>query len=359
MIKKIKIFAFLFFLSCWSFRLFKINQIISSGFLFDFKAYYLIAKELFNVNPNLDLIAKTSYGPPFVILPFLPFSLLPFKISEYAVDFLNLISWFLIFYLLWKKEIGKTNSIFWLLLGASAFSFPLIFSLGMGNPIGFVALGIYGFCIFKNKILQILTFSLSWTLKIFPAVAAIPQVFVSNKKQKRPRAQGLVMIILSIIFVGILSFIFLPPNSWGTYLDFAGKLKTQTIIPDPIIYNQSLSSSAARLGIYLPSFSVWHILFAVSLIALIIKKYSKLKPLDATVALVALSLLIHPFPWQHYFAVFLPYILIKIGNLDYKYIFVYFLISLNWGGSQFFGTLLLFLFILLSQYPRLSASNPR
>lgn len=340
MFRKSTIFSLLFFNITWFFRLFKINKIISFGHLLDFKDYYFAAKELLVPNPNINIISKTTFGPPFVLIPYLPFTLFSFKTAEYLITILNLISWFLVFYLLWKKEIGKINHIFFLLLASLAFSFPLIFSLAQGNPIGFVALGIYGFYIFKNRFLQFFAFSLSWILKIFPIITIIPQIFSQGKKINK---KIIILFTASFVLIAMFFYIFLPQNSWDAYLKFFSSLKTP--VPDTSTYNQSFSSSLMRLHFLTPTFSFWHVCFTFFLLSILIKNYQTLHSLNTTVSLVAFALLIHPFPWQYYFAVFLPFIFIKIGRCDYKFILVYLLISLNWGNSQFFATLLLFLFI--------------
>lgn len=347
-----------FFLSCWFYRLSNLNNIIQHGVLPDFQNYYSSGQNLLSRNPNSDLVLKASFGPPTTLLPYLPLTVLPFRPSEYLLTTLNLLSYLLVSTLLYKQTFKNYDSYFFVLLSLASFSFPLIFSLASGNPMGIVTLGIYSFWIFKNNAFNWILYLNSVILKLFP-VAILPTALVSQN----PLRKKLLVPLVITLFTIILSVVLIPPSLWGDYLSLPGKTFLASI-PDPAIYNQSFSSTLTRLGIYTPSFEGAYFLFAIllflPLIVLLLKGKIKSKnSLENAILLLCLSLLLHPFPWQYYFAVLLPFVIIKIRKGGWIYLAVFLLLGLDGNkipssgilrevleSSQFVGTVLLYTKIL-------------
>ncbi len=138
------IIAILFCVIAWLYRIINLLSIISNGKLVDFFGYFNVAQQIMSRRVEGTTLLNTSYGPPFVYLPFLPWAALPFKLAEILFTLVNLTAFGFVFVKLWQKAGLKFDWRFWVLIGLSAFSFPLIYSLGMGNPIGLVTLGITG-----------------------------------------------------------------------------------------------------------------------------------------------------------------------------------------------------------------------
>lgn len=149
------IVAFLAFLFFWTVRVIKLVSIIRTSLLPDFMGYYQGVVSLVSQKPDFALIISKSFGPPFVFIPFLPFALLPPIYAELATTFINLIGYFVTFFLIWKLYFKKTGPLFWAILALMSFSFPIVYSLGMGNPIGLVTLGIYSFWIFRKRLAKV------------------------------------------------------------------------------------------------------------------------------------------------------------------------------------------------------------
>ncbi len=356
---KISFFIFLVF---WSIRLYKLIEIIFKiGILPDFYGYYRVIHNLFSVSPDLSYIVHNSFGPPFVLLPFLPFTIFSLKIAEVLITFVNLASFFIVFYLLWKHFLKKITPLFWILLSLISFSFPLTYSLGGGNPMGLVTLGIYSLWIFKNKYLRQFFFTVSVLLKIYPAVV-IPGLLFGKTKLK-----DILMPLASLVLGLVISIIILPLNIWSYYLkEIQGVTSRVSTAVDPAIVNQSFSSSFARLGIEIKFLSFGYIAFALGIFSLLliflyqVKKIKSNNQVEIAIALLCLLLLIFPTPWQYYFAVILPFLIIKLGQKRWIFILPLLLISFNGnllsgGGliknfldsSQFLATLIIFFLITL------------
>jgi len=368
----------LFCLTSWSYRIFSLNQIISFGELGDFRGYYQVAQLIINQQITPDKLLATSFGPPFVYLPFLIFTIFPFKFAEYLLTLLNLVSYFTVFYLLWKKAKLSINWKFWGLLGMLSFSFPIIFSLGMGNLIGIVTLGIYSLWIFKKDWLKWLGITLAFLLKIFPIIIIIPYLILKlfNYSSKpsagwRMRDEKLTMnnslpvfhrdraiFILLIVSLFLLHLIlFNNFNIWLIYIQSLVKIFNQGSLVISV-YNQSLSAVLGRWGIN----NIWYYLTVVLLLSIVIwitrktlRNHNKLFPLS--IFYLSLILLVQPISWQYYFALLLPFIIIQIGKGKTFYLLILFLISLDGNrlqnlpflgslflNSQFWGNLAFFIY---------------
>lgn len=317
---------------------------------------------MFGPDQNLNLVIKSSYGPPFIYLPFLIFINMPFKVAEISITLVSIIGYLFAFYYLWKSYYKETTALFWLLLGVMSFSFPISYSLGMGNPIGIVTLGVYSLFVLKDNFWKRFLFVISSLLKIFPI--SVLSYFVFNKLNKKELFYSLMSLLTGLL----LSIVLLPKNIWFEYLIWLNKINPiNKEIINPSIYNQSYSSTVSRfLKITdLPPF--YYHFFIFVLIAVVVyyiwlsKKRIKVEPLDASVFILSFSLLIHPYPWQYYFAVLLPYLVLKVASKNYIFLIPLILMSIDgnrffWSGllkyffdsAQFFSTLILFFMILFS-----------
>lgn len=349
------VLSFLFFLILWAYRLNHINGIIQHGQLADFQRYYDAAATIVGGQSNSKLIADATFGPPSTIIPYLPFALLPFMLAEYALTVLNVFCYFIVFYRIWKRFLGKISWFFWFFLSLLAFSFPIIFSLGMGNPIGIVTLGIYSFFIIRNKFIKTLSFTIAILLKLFPVILLFHFVFSKEKIWK--------ILLVLFLCTSATVIIALPSNSWTLYSQSFQKIYA-TASADPAIYNQSFTSTLARMGVSSSPFSPLYLGFALSILTLVISRAfvtlssrgENNTELRIAAMLFSAALLLHPFPWQYYFATLLPFVMIRLKQKTLVYLFIFLLLSLNGGNfsiesplkalldsTQFVGTLLLFM----------------
>ncbi len=358
--------AFLTFVVVWLVRVMKILSSIKTGVLPDFYLFYRAVSNLFLPKPNFDLIVKSSYGPPFIYVPFLIFVHWPFWLAEVTITLLSLFGYLASFYLLWKMNHKKTTSLFWLLMAMMAYSFPIVYSLGMGNPLGVVTLGIYGFFVFKNKFLKGFLLAVSSLLKIFPLS------ILAGFRQKE------ITIGFASFFIGLLlSTIILPVRIWPHYLDWLIRIDplSKRII-NPSIYNQSFSSTLARfsgLTEFSPNYYyvfIFFILLIFTWVVLIVGKKIRIDSLDLSMLALSAMLLIHPYPWQYYFATLLPYLVIKIASGNYYFLLPLCLMSVDGNrivssgfvkaaadSSQFFAALILFFMIMFIYLNELKLKN--
>lgn len=332
----------------WIYRIIKLGNIAFFGIFYDFNLYIEgVQKLLFS--KDLYLAGQTSYGPPFTLIPFIPFSFVPQIISGIIFTVINLIAFFIAYKLFWKKEVGKTNRLYYLITALFAFSFPLIFSLGMGNPAGLVTLGIYLFLLYPKNNLANLFFQIAILLKVFPIVI-LPSIINKGVNRKIIIKKLLISFCISVI----LSLVFIPKESWLGYKDKFLFLKTAVKTTfDNSSYNQSFVTTSNRLGLPNYQFSGSHFIFIFLLTIYFLYKKHYHNPFKS----LAFILLIHPFAWQHYFTVFLPFLATRLGKKDYKYLFPFILISFDGGrlipsniftalltSSQFLGSFLILLF---------------
>lgn len=195
----------------------------------------------------MSLIVHSTYGPVFVILPFIPFSLFPFQISEYIMTLVNLICYF--FSLLFDLE--KIPGCFKLDILDFArtfiFFFPLIFSLGMGNPIGLVTLGAYSLLVFKQTWLKWFGVWLSVILKLFPGGLLPLLLFSWHKHHLYLNFKAVISTAVIILGLGLASYLLFPKAVWGQF-PHANPVLAGALVPTTSIYNQSLSSYLPELA---------------------------------------------------------------------------------------------------------------
>jgi hypothetical protein len=230
----------------------------------------------------------------------------------------------------------------------------------MGNPIGIVTLGIYSLFIVKNKFLKRFLFTVSSLIKIFPASVLI--AFTDKKKE--------ILNCLLFFTSGLmLSLVILPKDIWPRYLLWFNQFNpANTTYVNPLIYNQSFSSTLVRfIGSNQYSSLYYYLLilalFIIGGIFFFKYKITRYNRLDSMIFYLSLSLLIHPFPWQYYFAVLLPYLVLQTGFKRYYNLIPMFLISIDGNrfigtgfikyfldGSQFFGTLILIVILFFNVF---------
>ncbi len=350
----------------WGYRLFDLGTIVGSGGMGDFTAYYHAGKNLLTHQAIWVIGESAPFGPPFTLIPFLPFLSLPLILAQFVFTIINVLLYVLAWHLITKKFIrhfSLKKSFWWMGLTFMAWSFPVSYSLGAGNPMGMVTWGSINFLLSSSVVTSIgLAFAIC--LKLFPAVL-LPLV---NKKRSELIKAGVAGSIIAFI---VLLSLLLWPLQWRSYFTYAAHVvKTPTAHNGVSMQNQSFASMLGRLrveGSWLTTFvGVWSIGMLL-LVGLWMatetpwKKWTAENRLQWGMRLLAVVLLIHPTPWQYYHALFIPYVLLRLAQKRFVYLPVLFLLSFNgaWlpsflpgmsllASSQWLGLLLLVVVELLS-----------
>ncbi len=326
--KVIKLLSLLFFLG--SFLI--LCKSLLLNFYPDFSQYYYGVKSL---NPYLHGIIY----PPLAMVIFSSLTLLPFVVSEKLWTVLSLISLFLSVYLIFKIYKQPLFSTFGcIILGLVCFSFPVKFTLGMGQINNFILLifvaGIYFLKQKKNFIWSAPLLALSVSLKLFPAF--IPFYFLLTKKWR-----FLSVFILSLLVFGLLAFVLVGPKiNLYFYQNFLSTLLTGW---KTAYYNQALTGFLGRslpAGIFREALKDALSLIFILISFLVIfknRKSEKLQNMHLGL-LISLNLIVNNFSWQHHFVFMLfPFLatLFYVQNFkkNLKFILIliisYVLISFN------------------------------
>lgn len=350
----------------WGYRLFDLGTIIGSGGMGDFTAYYQAGKNLLGHQAIWVIGESAPFGPPFTLIPFLPFLSLPLILAQFVFTLINVLLYVLAWHLITKsfiRHFSLKKSFWWVGLTFMAWSFPVSYSLGAGNPMGMVSWGISNFLL-SSSVVTSIGLALAICLKLFPAVL-LPLV---NKKRSELIKSGVAGSIVGVI---VLLSLLLWPSQWRSYLAYAAHIVKRPAVQDGLsMQNQSFASMLGRLGVegsWRTTFvGIWSIGMLL-LVGLWIaterpwKKWTAENRLQWGMRLLAVVLLVHPTPWQYYHALFIPYILLRLAQKRFVYLPVLLLLSFNgaWlpsflpgmsllASSQWLGLLLLIVVELLS-----------
>lgn len=314
----------------------------------DFTVYYYSAQNILHgMNPYIaHPPAKDIFlYPPFALFIFLPFSLCSISIAGKVFTVFSLVCLFLSFLILYKihniQFLSKTGL---LLMGLTFLSFPVRFTLGMGQ-INFLILVLIVYFLYylqhKEKMKSSIFLGLTYAIKLFPFLLLV--YLMIKKEWKVIFGTVMVLFITLLLSLGIVSpqvllhyLLQLPSlsNSWPT-----------------AYYNQAISGFISHIGISKGSEVIRLILSGILLLVsffALFKKKKKQTTNDLSIGyIVTLSLLINPFSWQHHFAfLIIPFISMVIymqqhkkSMLQYILLFIsYILIAINLKNpSSFFG----------------------
>lgn len=361
--KVVRIAFFFFFLTAFLI----LSRVIFLDSYPDFNQYFFGAK---TVNPYLNGIIY----PPFSILLFSLLTLVPFFWAEKIWTVLSLISLFVSICLIFKLYNKKIFSILGLLIiSLVCLSFPVKFTLGMGQINNFIlllfVLAVYFLNKNKNYLLAFFL-SLSLAIKFFPIF--FPLYFLIIKKWKI-----LFSFLLGFTVLNLIAFITNPKISIYFYKEIFPSLLGGWKID---YYNQSLTGFIGRgfgLGIISEVFST-----CLSLVFVIVSFFAVFKSLKdkklqnmCLGLLITLNLIVSNFSWQHHFVFMIfPFLITLFYVLNFKnnskfllIIFIsYLLVSVNLKNPNdfpvileshvFYGAVLLWImqvFIILKNSPRL------
>lgn len=297
--KNTRIISFLFFFV----SLLILLRVLLLGGYPDFSQYFYGLKTIIHgLNPYIadqNSLTPTVY-PPFVLLLLSPFGFLPIFWAGKVWTFFSIIFLFSAVYFIFKIYNKKifSNSGF-IVLGLVCLSFPVKFTLGMGqinNLILFLfVLSIY-FLEKKKKYLSSFFLAMSLAIKLFPIF--FPLYFLLKRKWKL-----LFFTFITISLFYLVSFLINPKINIYFY---------QNILPTFLsgwktdYYNQSLTGFIGRSisEDYLRSL----IRYVLSAIFILISFFVIFKSLVNTKLanmhlglLVSLNLIVNSFSWQHHF----------------------------------------------------------
>ena len=317
--------------------------------------------------------------PPVAIIFYSGLSIFPIYLVSLIWTFFSLISLFIAVYLTFKIYNKYIFSSFgFLVLGLVCLSFPVKFTLAMGQVNNFVLLIFVAAIYFLNKnkrILPMFLFALSFAIKLFPAYLLL--YFVFAKKWKL-----LLVFVISLFLLSLAALIIL---GWRVNLAFY-----QNVLPSLIngwktdYYNQSLTGFIGRsIGVNSLSETLRTILnlfFIVTtfITVFITRRKEKLINLNLSL-LITFNLIVNNFSWQHHFVFLIfPFLATLFFILDkkinYRYLLflfiAYLLIAFNLKNPSsvpvllqshvFYGTVLLWIlevFLILKNFPRLRPNS--
>jgi hypothetical protein len=290
MAKAIKVISFFFFLV--SFLI--LCKSLFLNFYPDFSQYYFGAKA---INPYLNGVIY----PPLALIIFHVLNLLPFFIAEKAWTVLSIAALFVSIYLIFRIYQQKLFSILgFLVLGLICLSFPVKFTLGMGQINNFILLIFVAAMYFlqnKRSYLASFLLSLSFAIKLFPAYLMLQ--FIVMRKWK-----FLLVFISSLILLSIVSFILIgPKTNLYFYQHFLPTLLTGWKTD---YYNQALTGFIGRSfvrSLFSETLVGLLSIFFVVVSCLVIFK-SRLEKGLVNMSfglLITLNLIVNNFSWQHHF----------------------------------------------------------
>jgi hypothetical protein len=297
--KALKIFSFLFFLVSFL----SLLRVLQLNLYPDFSQYFRGAKTIAQgINPYVvanGSLTPTVY-PPFVLFLLSPLGLLSFFWAEKLWTVFSIIALFLSVYLvfrIYKKNI--ISSLGFVVLGLVCLSFPVKFTLGMGQ-INNVVLLLFVLSIYflekKKESLSGFFQSIALAIKFYPLF--FPLYFLFKRKWK-----VLIVTVFAFAVFYVLAFLINPKINNYFYTNifptFFNNWKTA-------YYNQALSGFIGRS---ISDYKVANLIrfcasafFVLISFAVIIKSLTKEKLQNMQLGLlISLNLIVSSFSWQHHF----------------------------------------------------------
>lgn len=309
----------------------------------DFSVYYGVAKNALSGgaiygDPHL----FTGYGyPPFSILAYLPFALLPYRLSQalwVIGSFMALIASVFLSFRIYSPKTSLQTKI--LACSLAFLAFPTRFTLGMGQSnLMVLLLLLLGF---RSGILM----GVSWIIKPQLMLFAL---LLAWKREWRT----LVVASLTLGVAVATSGIFFGWHWYGQYfarelpilMEFRGR---------EIYYNQGIEAFLSRHSLGQEVAQVSKIILTV--IAIWVTR--KRKILEALLIWISLLLLIMPLAWQHHFVFLIPAFVYLFSRQKNKMLFwtAAVLVGINFADPDpivlshvFFGNILVFILLALKK----------
>ena len=259
----------------------------------DFTAYYkLVSASVYGINPY-SVTSMQTLGPPLVIIPYIPFAFLPMVLSAKLFMLINIISGYVMCFILARRYYFKNKINVFLLCSFLLFvSFLPRFGLLLGQPMLLLALVLALVMVTKNKYLMGVGVAF---LTVGKSYLALLYIYLFKKDKKA----FYIAIATLAITLSISLFVFKP--EWYKEYVFNELPKIVNGVKTDLgldYYNQSLASSLSKVGLH-PLFVPLYIVLAVLGVYLV---YS----LGSIELAVMFSILLSPIAWQHYYVLLFP-----------------------------------------------------
>lgn len=285
----------------------------------DFRTYYY--------GPQVFLLGQNPYRPgegfteflypPYALLFFMPLSFFPYELAGKLWVALSVVLLFISVLLLNAAVEGRKlfkNTL--VIFGLAGLSFPIKFTLGMGQSnvllLFFVTVAIW-FFYKKREYFSGFLLGLAFALKPFPVLLLPYFIFLQ-------RWRFVTLTVIVFIIVNMFSLLFMETHIFTDYFSYI--LPSTALSWKADYYNQALSGFVARLiaDEGLRNFiRLLGTLCFLGLTAFVIWSQRKRKKrlFDIEIGLVvAVSLLINSFSWQHHFV----FLLVPFTFLFHRYI---------------------------------------
>jgi len=297
--------------------------------------YYGAANDIFHHrNPYIDKHLFTVFNYPLMTaFLFIPFLLFPYQISQAVFILISFLAFCLIIVL--SLQITKQFSLvnFFLFFSLGFLSFPVKFTLGMGqdNLIAYVfLLGGFYFFLKQKQTCTIILLSLAILLK--PVLLFTVLFFILRKSWRIILGTGSFLLassLLTAIFFQT-EFTYYITHSIPALLNLSGR---------EVYYNQGITGFIARITPHLIVRSLLSDIFSLGIIAVVLFAVRKTKNNLLAFSLILTSLpMIDSLSWQHHFVFLLfPWIaaiyFVNTQNISKKWIIPivlsYMLVSYN------------------------------
>jgi hypothetical protein len=321
-----RILAGLFVISTLGAIFYSLFRIISTSAP-DFGVYYYGAQFLKNgrsLYDNPGLYTGIGY-PPQTLLLFLPFTLFPYGLSQAVWIILSYISLAVSIAILVRMFYPKiTVSEILMIIGAAGLTFPVKFSLGMGQS-NLIALGLLTGFIYqfrKNRIIAAAAF-LGTATVLKPQLLIIFLALILLRKWKTGFVAGGIHLI-AVISTGML----FGWNQFTVYL--LREVPYMSLYRGPeIYYNQGIRAMVSRIlpDSAAPGFISFlsAVIITITVYVIIVRKFDLIR---AVLMLLPTFLLIEPLSWQHHYIFLIPTVIYLAGELYRTKNFGYFLFAI-------------------------------
>ncbi len=270
--------------------------------LWDFDVYYHTARDVLSGANPYRLPYMQTLGPPLVILPFVPFLLLPLQFGRSLVILISLIGvyatgWVLAGTIAPKHRIFGTLLLSFLLL----LCFPVRFNFDVGQLNLVVMLLVAVVLTSANQRLQGVSAGIMAVIKTNYVLLLL--AFLKHSRS------AVITAAITLCFSALLSLLLFRPSAYQTF--FTERAQTTILSSSATVgadyYNQSLRATIARFHM-----EKWYL--TVLIILAVAGLFYVLKTGDVYTGLL-LSLLLSPVVWQHYLPVIYPAIILKAHRM--------------------------------------------
>ena len=330
-IKKLVLVEYGFLISVGIYALWSLWRIATTT-IPDFSVLFQSAQNL-RTGASLyhDATLFTGLGYPAIsLLPYVPFTLLPYPVASWVWVLLSFISYLAVVYLS-LHLIGKQSIRVWVIFCAVGFlAFPTKFTFGMGQ-VNFIALSLLLFGLSSLRIpkaLRVVVLTIALLFKPHFIFVYIGLLFTTYKKY-------IVFCFASVLLLAIsLGFV----TGWVHDREYLFEMVPNLLVYKgrEIYYNQGVVGFVSRLfGANSQHLSyIGIVLITFSSIYKVAKKRSSVVALLAV--LLPMQVLIEPLAWQHHLVFLLPTFLIlwftpSLRDRSLKFVLMLCLLLVGWN----------------------------